>query len=388
MNVLSLFDGMSCAQIALNRIEVEYDKYFASEVDKYAIAVTQANYPDTIQLGGVENVCTSHQFGIQQLPTIDLLIGGSPCQGFSFAGKQLNFTDKRSQLIFEYVRILNTLKPKYFILENVNMKQEFQDVISKFLGVKPVAINSSLVSAQNRKRLYWTNIPEIIQPLDKQIFLKDIIHEGHIVDREKALCLDANYSKGGGAGMYFDKSRRQILFEEVGKYKLSYENTKQMLDKEVDRGKIGHKNGVYYIHGKDVKLGVDGSYLFGCITPNRINKRQNGQRFNNGQKFYTLTAQDQHGILTDGYIRKLTPIECERLQTVPEDYTNHVSNTQRYKMLGNGMTVDVMGHILNGMERYADCGCLEEDVDSHWCGCCQVMTTVCHHNPYGTCQCS
>jgi len=156
MNVLSLFDGISCGQVALHRAGIEVDKYYASEIEKYAIQITQKNYPNTIQLGDVTQ--------IKGIKDIDLLIGGSPCQGFSKAGKQLNFVDPRSRLFFEYVRILNEVKPKYFLLENVIMKQEYQDIISKYLGVEPIEINSALVTAQNRKRLYWTNIPGIQQP--------------------------------------------------------------------------------------------------------------------------------------------------------------------------------------------------------------------------------
>ena len=148
MNVLSLFDGMSCGQIALNRANIPYDNYYASEIDKHAIKVTQHNYPETIQLGDVTEIKSS------DLPQIGLLIGGSPCQGFSFAGKQLNFEDPRSKLFFEFVRLLKECKPKFFLLENVKMKKEYQNVISEHLGVEPIEINSALVSAQNRKRLY------------------------------------------------------------------------------------------------------------------------------------------------------------------------------------------------------------------------------------------
>ena len=162
MNVLSLFDGMSCGQIALNKLGIKYDNYFASEIDKYAIQVTQKNYPNTKQIGSVVDVKG------EDLPNIDLLIGGSPCQGFSFAGKQLNFDDPRSKLFFEFVRILEETKPKYFLLENVKMKKEYYDVITDILEVEPIEINSSLVSAQSRKRMYWTNIPYIVKPKDKK----------------------------------------------------------------------------------------------------------------------------------------------------------------------------------------------------------------------------
>ena len=171
MNVLSLFDGMSCGQIALNKLKIEYDNYFACEIDKYAIEITQKNFPNTKQLGDVTLIKG------EDLPKIDLLIGGSPCQGFSFAGKQLNFEDPRSALFFEYVRLLKECKPTYFLLENVKMKKEFQDVISEYLGVEPILINSSLVSAQNRERLYWTNIPNVTQPIDKNLVLKDIMED-------------------------------------------------------------------------------------------------------------------------------------------------------------------------------------------------------------------
>ena len=167
MNVLSLFDGMSCGQIALERANIKVDNYYASEIDKHAIKVTMSNYPNTIQLGSVINVHS------KDLPKIDLLIGGSPCQGFSFAGKGLNFEDVRSKLFFEYLRLLKELKPKYFLLENVVMKKEYKDIISKYLDVEPQVVNSSKFSIQSRNRLYWTNIPFDINIDDKDIFFKD-----------------------------------------------------------------------------------------------------------------------------------------------------------------------------------------------------------------------
>jgi len=306
---------------------------------------------------------------------IDLLLGGSPCQGFSFAGKQLNFFDPRSKLFFDYVKALKILKPKYFLLENVKMKKEYEDIITQHLGVKPIEINSALVSAQNRKRLYWTNIPGVTQPEDKGIMLKDITHEcefysvtnqGKSIKKpiDKAHTLMARDYKG------FDNQAMTGVFEWLNEYIVPFDQTLKILDKEVEKGKVGYfgkdsqGNRVYYIHDKAVTLcgnaggkgAKTGLYLFGCITPDRVNKRQNGQRFNDGNKFYTLTAQDRHGVLVEGYIRKLTPIECERLQTLPDNYTaigifdgekKPISNTQRYKMLGNGWTVDVIAHILS-----------------------------------------
>jgi len=302
MNVLSLFDGMSCGQIALDKLGVKVDKYFASEIDKYAIKVAKANYPDTIHLGDVRDVKAS------DLPEIDLLIGGSPCQGFSFAGNNLNFDDPRSVLFFEYVRLLKELKPKYFLLENVRMKQESQDIISEYLGVQPVAVNSNLVSAQNRYRLYWTNIPFDI-PSDKGIVLKDILEHG-VTDREKSHCIDANYFKGGNLKSYFEKHRRELVFSEDGLCHVG----------DADLKGHGYNRRVYHPDGKSPSLCAASG---GNLEPK---------------------------IIADSTSwRKLTPIECERLQTVPDNYTNHVSNTQRYRMLGNGWTVDVIANILKGL---------------------------------------
>lgn len=177
INVLSLFDGMSCGQIALNKLGIKYDRYYASEIDKFAIAVTKKNYPDTIHLGDVRGV------NGRDLPKIDLLFGGSPCQSFSNAGKGEGF-EGSSGIFWEYVRVLKEVKPKYFMLENVKMKKEWQDIISKELGVEPIAINSSLLSGQNRPRLYWTNIPGVEQPEDKGIKLKDILEDDSLVDKQ------------------------------------------------------------------------------------------------------------------------------------------------------------------------------------------------------------
>lgn len=358
MKVVSLFDGMGCGLEALKRAGISVSEYHAFEVDKHAIKIAKKNHPEIIHHGEI-NFMTDFSY----LKGADLLIGGSPCQGFSFAGKQLNFNDPRSALFFEFVRAKREIKPKNFLLENVKMKKEYLNIISDNLGVKPTFINSALVSAQNRQRYYWCNW-KVEQPEDKGILLKDIVHEKCDVDRDKSYCLDANYWKGGSLKNYFEKSRRQIAFEEIEKYIVPFDKTLQILDKEVERGKVGYFNKgsqgdrVYYTHDKSVTLtghggglgAKTGLYLFGCITPDRVNKRQDGQRFNDGQKFYTLTAQDKRGVLVEGYIRKLTPIESERLQTLPDNYTEGVSNSQRYKMLGNGWTVDVITHLLKGIK--------------------------------------
>tara|TARA_X000001382_G_scaffold108473_1_gene84346 strand:+ start:1247 stop:2182 length:936 start_codon:yes stop_codon:yes gene_type:complete len=305
INVLSLFDGMSCGQIALEKAGIQVDKYYAAEIDKYAIKVAKANYPDMIHLGDVREVKAD------SLPQIDLLIGGSPCQGFSFAGKQLNFDDPRSKLFWEYVRLLKDLKPKYFLLENVKMKKESMDVITEALGVEPIFINSNLVSAQNRQRYYWTNIPMDKLPDDKGIVLADILEDGH-VDRDKSHCIDANYFKGGNLKSYFEKHRRQLVFSDDGMCHVG----------DADLKGHDYNRRVYHPDGKGPSLCASSG---GNLEPKTYIKPNSW--------------------------RKLTPLECERLQTVPEGYTAHVSNTQRYKMLGNGWTVDVIKHIFEGVKQ-------------------------------------
>ena len=281
MNVLSCFDGMSCGRIALERAGFKVDKYYAAEIDRYAIKVTQKNYPDTVQLGDVCKVKAAN------LPKIDLLIGGSPCQGFSFAGKQLNFDDPRSKLFFEFVRLLKECNPKYFLLENVKMKKEYQDVISGFLGVDPIEINSALVSAQNRKRLYWTNIPVVGQPKDRHISFQNFIE------------------KTGNLGKYkLNKTPSRIRMWNNGK------------------GRNAHHSCTNVTFLNKVN----------CVTTKQ-------DRSNNT------------GLITyDGFCRYLTQNELEQCQTVPIGYTKSVSYTQASKMLGNGWTVDVIAWIFSFMD--------------------------------------
>ena len=352
MNVLSLFDGMSCGQIALDQLGISVDKYFAAEIDKHAIKVAKANYPDMVHLGDVREVRTKHgglhamnENGVGELYDIDLLIGGSPCQGFSFAGQQLNFDDPRSMLFFEYVRLLKALNPRYFLLENVKMKKESQDIISEYLGVEPIEINSNLVSAQNRRRLYWTNIPVDGLPEDKGIVLADILEDG-FTDRDKSYCLDASYYKGGGASnvrLYFEKSRRQIVFG-------SGMNI-------VGEANIKGRESIRRVYGTDGKSPTLTASTGGHTQPKILQKargyNKGGLKALNGKTPTLSTSSWEHNnhlTLDEGTTwRKLTPVECERLQTVPDGYTDHVSNTQRYKMLGNGWTVDVIKHIMKGM---------------------------------------
>ena len=504
MNVLSLFDGMSCGRIALDKLGIKVDKYFASEIDKYAIKVSEANYPDIIRLGDVKGVKGS------DLPKIDLMIAGSPCQGFSFAGKQLAFDDPRSALFFEFTRLLDECKPKYFLLENVRMKKEHLQVITDLLGVEPILINSALVSAQNRNRYYWTNIPGVAQPKDKGIVLKDILEtnvypnhklsdakvdrvlntprgKGYFYnkDSEKIGTLIAGYYKEPTDGIYiveeipnFDKELTHMTTKDGKAYTLTasyngavYWNsiekkqrtmiptTPLRVGTAIDmKGHDMHKR-IYSEEGKSPTLLVDSrspkipttplrevsvdSYITidhekkqliikeatkkgytiiedgdcfdithlksttrrgrnmkdksNCLTNNydyvrfeypkdlnpasivgrRINDRGVREDYNkdvpltqclqvkhNSDKSGCLTTVDKDNVVSSEepgryadvyndsklFWRKLTPLECERLQTVPDGYTSAVSNSQRYKMLGNGWTVDVITHIFEGIK--------------------------------------
>ena len=361
VNVLSLFDGMSCGRIALDRAGFEVGSYYAAEVDKYAITVTQANYPNTVQLGDVTNW---RDWDIDWAG-IDLLIGGSPCQGFSFAGKQLAFDDPRSKLFFVYVDILNHIRsvnPNIkFLLENVKMKKEYLDVISEHLGVEPEPINSALLSAQNRQRYYWANW-EFGQPEDKGLVLADIIEDGE-VDRDKSYCIDANYFKGGNPEQYFNKSRRQLVF-----------NPAAIVGRKIDeRGKRNDALDQKPVQCLEVQSHQKSRFLstvakdtvISPMTPGRYPLTEKSQTilatlYKENAK--SMVKRNKRGLLvcsetedfgeheTDGlFYRKLTPTECEALQTTPRDYTAYVSNSQRYKMLGNGFTVDVIAHILRGL---------------------------------------
>ena len=329
MNVLSLFDGMSCGQQALERIGIPIHSYHACEIDKYAMTVTQKNYPNTIQHGDVNTT----DFTTSEWQGIDLLLGGSPCQSFSYAGKGLAFDDPRGQLFFRFVEVLQQVKPKFFLLENVKMKQEYVDIISEHLGVEPIQINSSLVSAQNRKRLYWTNIPNVTQPADKGIQLKDVLECG-CVDREKSYCLDANYWKGGNLKTYFEKSRRQLVFDcSAG----------AITGRRVDENNIR----------KDYQLELP---ITQCLE---VNGKQKTRSLSTITKDAIVSPLPK-GRYPNAYgehkhsWRKLTPLECERLQTVKDNYTEGVSNSQRYKMIGNGWTIDVIAHILKNIKHHGN----------------------------------
>ena len=551
MNILSLFDGMSCGRLALDRLGIKVDKYYASEIDKYAIEVSSANYPDIIQIGDVCDVKG------EDYPDIDLVLAGSPCQGFSFAGNQLAFDDPRSALFFEFVRILKEVKPKYFLLENVKMKKEFLDVISEQVGVEPILINSALVSAQNRLRYYWTNIPGVEQPEDRGIVLRDILEtepdekydiseakvdrvlnakrgkgffynedsekigtviagyhkeptDGSYIEQhkpvkhternrrhlkmpdEKSLCMTATMYKGAGnngmtlvpmkpikVGMAVEevkvrkhevdleklqqllrkakanvkKTNKQIAEETdlpITKvehwfrtdssfaipsddiwFKLKevldikddsfdaqimefiyrdgvYESTQRVYSEEGKSPTITASNNEQLIETRPKRVGTavdikghdslkrvyseDGKsptlttcqgghrepkVMVRALTEQRTEeskriRKEHRQRTGKDWsprggkemvpredgKMNTLTTSltkshilelQREPDVDDLHWRKLTPLECERLQTVPDNYTNHVSNTQRYKMLGNGWTIEVIAHILKGI---------------------------------------
>jgi DNA (cytosine-5)-methyltransferase 3A len=468
INVLSLFDGMSCGQQALERVGIKVNNYFASEIDKYAIQVTQKNFPNTIQLGSVLDVDG------YKLPKIDLLMGGSPCQSFSFAGKRKGMSTKceteiltlehylqlkaegyefegQSYLFWEFMRLLNEVKPKYFLLENVEMGEKWEKVLSKAIGVNGIHINSALVSAQNRKRIFWTNIgmqpmglfgyPESIiqQPKDKGILLKDILesevdekyflsekainkylkstaNENMLTtdNKDKSGCLIAGYYKtpfdgtyvrdkqftgldlnaksrtirNGGSATATNKHNWDLIVHNTmprssttgkggtghlsrsdGKtYCLDTGNTNAveivaMRGRTENKGQDWHNSN----HIQKLESRNDGktNSITGVAKDNlvrQVKQISNNNKSNGGTQPYqqdriydingispALQAQLPKGstMINTSRIRRLTPIECERLQTVADNYTAHVSDSQRYRMLGNGWTIDVICHILS-----------------------------------------
>lgn len=298
INVLSLFDGISCGQVALSRAGIKVNNYFASEIDKHAIKVTQSNYPNTKQIGDVTKVK-----GIDLLK-IDLLIGGSPCQGFSFSGKQLNFEDPRSKLFFEFVRLIKEVKPKYWLLENVVMKQEYQDVISQHLGVEPIKLNSALTSAQNRVRLYWANF-EITEPTDQGVKLKDILEDTEMI---KASAI---------------RGRRLNKATILGR-RLDERGKRQDYDKTIPI--------TQYLEVR--KTNRDKSNCLTTVAKDTV-----------------LTTMEV-GRHPDAFKQKLpfrnyTKIERCRLMNLPDNYCDEISDNQTVKATGNGWEVGMITHIFN-----------------------------------------
>jgi len=459
-NVLSLFDGISCGRVALERLGITPANYFASEIDKFAIKCTQANYPDTIQLGDVRNVGKA----LLKDYDIDILFAGFSCQSFSMAGQQKGFEDDRSKLFFEFVRILEEIKPTYFLLENVRMKKEWQDVISSYVGVEPVLINSSLVSAQNRQRLYWTNIPGVEQPEDKKIVLRDILEcvcnggekscadgdfktgkikeftcEGWAYNRKDGLKYPIEKSYSLNASDYRGLNRNQTQTAVVsGCQRVAtadlkgHDSIKRVYSPDGKCPSLttcqgGHREPkivccakadvdsnyetdqrVYDTSSKSPTLQASRNRSEGiikiecceklskfCLSVEKISKldlkkfynhpipvmfteqrteesKQIRKEYQKQKRDYSprrgkelvprkdsksnclTTSMSKEHILLDlvNQYRKLTPLECERLQTMPDGYTAMLSNTQRYKTLGNGWTVDVIAHILSYLYNY------------------------------------
>lgn len=406
LTVLSLFDGMSCGQIALRELGVEIDTYYASEIDKYCIAQTQLNFPDTIQLGDVRGIDAG------RLPKIDLILAGSPCQGFSFAGKQLNFDDPRSRLFFEFHRIAaqatfynNDVK---WLLENVRMKREYEQTISAQLGgLQPTVINSALVSAQNRVRLYWSNIrsietslfgrsydSNIPQPADRGIYLRDILEDEvdekyHIKDRVLRNLLrhkERNEREGRGFGMVVrtpDEKSLAVRVSGKGMYDIIKINLHGQIKRDQTKASCLTVGGHGCGNHSDIDIilqrprGDKGLTAYADKSPtltanaweqNNLLYRRTVRQLSpstesNGKQPYQQNREyDPDGIAPalcssrrgqspivitkDDILRRLTPTECARLQTIPEWYKWECSDTQQYKMLGNGWTVEVIKHIL------------------------------------------
>lgn len=418
MNVLSLFDGMSCGRIALRELGIEPEHYYASEIDKFAISQTRLNFPDTIHLGDV----TKWREWDIDWGTIDLILAGSPCQGFSFAGKQLAFDDPRSKLFFVFVDILNHVKvlnpDVFFLLENVNMKKEHMRVITEYCGVHPVNINSNLVSAQNRNRWYWTNIrtkkvglfgeihSDIPQPKDEGILLRDILEEE--VDEKYYLSEKAPCQRAGGRGGLDPRHNYRII--NTSGMPRKYQDKSSCLvagghgagnhsdmDLIIQRPRGNNKGNVF--RGKSPTLSsnaweqnnvlhkiiqLNESKESGGIQPYQQNRvySANGQcpallAEMSGRSHAILSVRQErnlkgqdgksNSLLTSSYkgsqangmtlvetssIRRLTPIECSRLQTVPDWYKWDCSDTQIYRLLGNGWTIKVIQHILSFLKKY------------------------------------
>lgn len=362
MKVLSLFDGMSCGQIALRELGIIPEVYYASEIDRHAIAQTQLNFPDTVQLGDVQcwkdwDIDWEH---------IDLVMGGSPCQGFSFCGKQLAFDDPRSRLFFVFAEILDyarSLNPNVkFLLENVNMKKEYLNVISDRVGVRPVNINSTLVSAQNRNRWYWTDIrtrregifgevfSDIPQPEDRGILLQDIL------EKEAG---DKHYLSEKAMRYVLDGKRLGKKYTQINGEKSLTLTAKGISNLtgthifQIPRGK--NKGGLH--KEKAPTISANSWENNNVIIQLNTSKESGGKQPYQQNRVYDTAGKSpalmddmscgSHAVYQKSRIRRLTPTECARLQTIPDWYRWGCSDTQQYRMLGNGWTVEVIKHILS-----------------------------------------
>ena len=374
MNVLSLFDGISGARVALERAGFHIDNYFSSEIDKYAIAITDKNYPDTKQLGDITKVKGD------DLPEIDLIVGGSPCQGFSMMGGRLQFDDFRSKLFFEYVRLLDECNPRYFLLENVPMEKFSEQVISKSVKAMPMMICSSLLSAQRRRRLYWTNIPNVGQPQDEGIPLKSVLEidvrepmysnlHGGFGENKPRVHYGKSVTLQTSSPPYMTKVKDDYYLTEKEK---GHVTAPMRLRKQYTA--INGENSLPLLTGNSSGTHIDEKYYLS----EKMVKNIMADKFNNKPELnpevakpLLATMHKMHRAGVDNYIkgdfapegktsiRRLLPVEAERLQTYPDDYTKQgimdgkvvtISDTQRYKALGNSYTCSVIAHILSSMK--------------------------------------
>ena len=320
INVLSLFDGHGSGLLALKRAGIKVANYYASEIDKNAILISNKNHSEIINLGDVGN------WENWNLPGIDLIIGGSPCQGFSMAGSKLNFNDPRSRLFFRFAECLEFFKPKNFFLENVRMSEDDEKVITKYLGVEPHELNSALVSAQNRVRLYWTDIPYLFHPQEKSLFLSDII-EKNPSDSIGERLIEKQLKKLGKSGA----KRSGSLF--------------QWLDLKFPEN--------FTVSGNCYKTELNGKLTKYYKCDRKFNVKRNQEKascLTGGMRGDGNHSDMDIIVIEPDIIRRLTLTESERLQTLPDGYTEGVSNTQRYKMISNGWTIDIIAHFFEGLK--------------------------------------
>lgn len=354
MIVLSLFDGISCAKVALGN---NCRKYYASEIDPYAVSISKKNHPDIQHLG---DVCKITKEMIKE--PVDLLIGGSPCVDLSITKKDRKGLDgDKSKLFFEYIRVKNLVTPKYWILENVaSMPKKDRDIISQHLGVQPILIDASLVSAQSRRRLFWTNIPNVTIPTDRKIYLKDILLKDDQVPPNLFVTLPFTF-------LQKEKETNSTLVGHIGnsthRSNRVYSTEGKSTTLIANAGGLGAKTGLYVYtpSGNSTASIRCGSEIRRRLDENGVRKDDNKDiplqrrvELRNDDKSGTLTTviKDNRVFdITNKKIRKLAPIECERLQSLPDDYTKGISDTQRYKCLGNAFNVEVIKHILSFIQK-------------------------------------
>ena len=341
INVISAFDGISCLRVALDRANIPVDKYFAFEIDKFAIKTSEKNYPDIRHLGDIKN----WKF-FDQLPQIDLLAGGFPCQSHSIAGNRKGLADPRGQLFYVMAEMFQHYRSKNpnlkFLFENVTkIKKQDLEEINKILGCEPMKFNSAVVSAQNRERLYWSNIPFTV-PEDRHIYLKDILEDGEAVVKsygkyiphtDKSTCLDASYYKGED-----NHGQRTIVRAGTASDLNGHDILKRIYSPEGKSHALTANSG----GNLEPKVAISGAALRNQRTRHGIEAQLNIRKDGKSNCVVSSYSEKLNGVSEYGNYRKLSPLECERLQTLPENYTEGVSNSQRYKQIGNGWTVDVI----------------------------------------------